>query len=155
MSGKPTLAWFGATGGCAFAAFNLAVKDGYTCYACEFPFHFDLSVVLGRQIFLQLTLNVSNIVVRNPAKLTQMLSERGISSDSLSNLTIIKGTLQDQSAIRDTLAPNGKAVDIIISGIGGNLMFRNCPPGFTLDNPRICEVMQYIKTRSKSKRMTH
>lgn len=111
MANKPTIAWFGATGGCTFGALSLAVKDGYPCYA----------------------------LVRNEAKLREMLATRNISASEHPNLTILTGNLLDEAAIKKALAPKGTMVDIIISGVGGKPTFTTCPPGLKLDNPTICE----------------
>ncbi|MCJ1389662.1 hypothetical protein MMC18_002519 [Xylographa bjoerkii] len=88
---KPTVAYFGATGGCANAALVLALKNSYHCTA----------------------------FVRTPANLTKMLLAKGISQELIdSHLQIIKGDIRDVSTISPALMLNGKIVDMIVSGIG-------------------------------------
>ncbi|KAI9693248.1 MAG: hypothetical protein M1822_005244 [Bathelium mastoideum] len=111
-SNKPTLAFFGATGGCAGSALALALKAGHTVRA----------------------------LARTPAKLTKLLRETyHISESSInSHLTIIEGPIADQNAVRNVLA-NGKLVDIVIFGIGGAPKFNNSLRApFTIDNPHVC-----------------
>lgn len=89
----PTIAFFGATGGCAGYCLASALKAGHKCSA----------------------------LARTPSKLTTSLKEKGVSDSSLQNLTIIQGDAKDISACAKTLsaAPNGAIVDTIVSGIGG------------------------------------
>ncbi|KAL4875482.1 hypothetical protein BJY04DRAFT_224041 [Aspergillus karnatakaensis] len=90
---KPTLAFFGATGGCTLACLAPALQAGYNCIA----------------------------LVRTPAKLTNLLTTRGIPSSTISShLTIIKGSTTDKEAVHRTLFPeNLPPISYIISGVGG------------------------------------
>ncbi|KAL4869406.1 hypothetical protein BDV12DRAFT_168091 [Aspergillus spectabilis] len=90
---KPTLAFFGATGGCTLACLAPALQAGYNCIA----------------------------LVRTPAKLTNLLITRGISPSTLSShLTLIEGSTTDKEAVHRTLYPdNLPPVSMIISGVGG------------------------------------
>ncbi|KAL3475258.1 hypothetical protein BJX99DRAFT_160888 [Aspergillus californicus] len=90
---KPTIAFFGATGGCTIACLAPALEAGYNCIA----------------------------LVRTPAKLTNLLTARGIPPSTLStNLTLIEGSTEDVNAITRTLFPeNLPPVEMIISGVGG------------------------------------
>ncbi|KAL4942069.1 hypothetical protein BDV06DRAFT_235648 [Aspergillus oleicola] len=89
---KPTLAFFGATGGCTLACLIPALKAGYNCVC----------------------------LVRTPAKLTSLLSTRNLDPSALPNLHIISGSTTDLSAIAQTLYPlNLPPVSMILSGVGG------------------------------------
>ncbi|KAJ9636687.1 hypothetical protein H2201_008367 [Coniosporium apollinis] len=114
-STKPTLAFFGATGGCASATLALALKAGYTVTA----------------------------LARTPSKLTTLLtSTHGIPQHVLdSNLTIVEGNIKDIATVKKTLvSKDGRIVDIIVSGIGGTptLQWSLLRP-VTLTDPNICE----------------
>ncbi|MCJ1282208.1 hypothetical protein MMC26_001531 [Xylographa opegraphella] len=88
---KPTVAFFGATGGCANAALALALKNGYHCSA----------------------------FVRTPANLTTMLLAKGVSQELIdSHLQIVKGDIRDMPTIKPALVLNSRIVDIIVSGLG-------------------------------------
>jgi len=88
---KPTVAFFGATGGCVNGALVLALKNGYHCSA----------------------------FVRTPANLVTMLLATGVSQELVdSHLHITKGDIKDVATIAPALMLNGKIVDMIISGIG-------------------------------------
>ncbi|MCJ1249693.1 hypothetical protein MMC30_006919 [Trapelia coarctata] len=88
---KPTVAFFGATGGCTNAALVLALKDGYRCTA----------------------------LARTPSKLTELLISKGISEDTVStNLRITKGDVKDIRTVKDALVLDDIVVDMIVSGIG-------------------------------------
>ncbi len=128
-SDKPTLAFFGATGGCALATLALAIQSNHTCTA----------------------------LMRNPSKLTSLLlSTHNVPQSTISTyLTIIPGDVKDLSAVKKALVvPNTPAlddrentvghdertVDIIISGIGGTsgrLTWNPLRP-ITLTDPTIC-----------------
>ncbi|KAL2866888.1 uncharacterized protein BJX67DRAFT_354280 [Aspergillus lucknowensis] len=96
---KPTLAFFGATGGCTVACLGPALQDGYNCVA----------------------------LARTPKKLTDLLISRGIPQSTIStHLTIIEGSTTDVNAVTRTLFPeNLPQPDMIISGVGGAPDFSN------------------------------
>ncbi|KAL2832457.1 hypothetical protein BDW59DRAFT_105294 [Aspergillus cavernicola] len=90
---KPTLAFFGATGGCTLACLAPALEAGYNCIA----------------------------LVRTPEKLTNLLKTRNIPASTIStHLTLIEGSTTDLDAINRTLFPEDlPPVEMIISGVGG------------------------------------
>ncbi|KAI9715585.1 MAG: hypothetical protein M1812_005889 [Candelaria pacifica] len=111
-SSKPTIAFFGATGGCTNTALTLALQANYHCSA----------------------------LVRTPTKLTAMLEANGITSTTISsNLTITQGDIKDVTTVQKALLPNNTLVDTIIFGVGGTPTFKPNPlrPGIT--DPTICE----------------
>ena len=58
-------------------------------------------------------------VARNPQKLTDLLSRRGVSQPATSKLVILQGNGKDQDAVTKTLIDDsGKVVDKIVFGIG-------------------------------------
>ncbi|ODM16399.1 hypothetical protein SI65_07906 [Aspergillus cristatus] len=71
-------------------------------------------------------------LARSPTKLTNTLAQRGLPQSTIrDNLSIISGTVTDLHASH---------VDIIISGIGGKLLFDGpLKLNPTLDNPTICQ----------------
>lgn len=78
-------------------------------------------------------------MVRTPSKLENLLRDRGVSDTAIaSNLQITAGNVTDAEAVKKTLVRDGANVDIVISGIGGKLLFTN-PLKPTLDNPTICQ----------------
>lgn len=88
---QQTIAFFGATGGCAGSCLALALAAGYDAVA----------------------------LVRTPSKLASQLAARGVSHDVMAkHLTIVEGGVRDIRAVKETLNPNGQVVDKIISGIG-------------------------------------
>jgi NAD(P)H-binding len=121
-----TLAFFGATGGCANTALVLALEAGHSCTA----------------------------LARTPAKLRDMLLANGVSSTAIdSQLRIIKGDAKDEIAVRATIAPSSftasatvdgadtahdysssNTVDTIVSGIGMD------PFSSSVDGATICQV---------------
>lgn len=110
---KPTLAFFGATGGCAGNTLALALKAGYTVHA----------------------------LARTPSKLTKLMSETySIPDTSLNhNLTIIEGSISDSDAVRNVLLIDGTIANTVIFGIGGAPKFNNSlRQPFSLDNPHVC-----------------
>ncbi|GAB1196437.1 hypothetical protein APSETT444_005708 [Aspergillus pseudonomiae] len=111
-AGNPhTVAFFGATGGCTLACLVQALEAGICCSA----------------------------LVRDPAKLQNLLRQRGVSdSVTADKLYIVKGSVTDLDAVQQTLVYNGRPVDIIISGVGGKPIFTN-PLRPRLDNPTICQ----------------
>jgi len=108
---KPTIAFFGATGGCASTALQLSLQAGYDVTA----------------------------LARTPSKLTTLLLSNGVSQALLdSHLSIIEGDVKDESAVREALTVKDKMADIIVSGVGGLPKFTPNPlrPGLT--DPTIC-----------------
>ncbi|KAL3460493.1 hypothetical protein BJX64DRAFT_262813 [Aspergillus heterothallicus] len=99
MDNKPTLSFFGATGGCTIACLAPALTDGYNCVA----------------------------LARTPKKLTDMLTARGIPQSTIqAHLTIIEGSTTDLNAvIRTIFPPNLPPASMIISGVGGTPDFSN------------------------------
>ncbi|KAL4902795.1 hypothetical protein BDW74DRAFT_57593 [Aspergillus multicolor] len=96
---KPTLSFFGATGGCTLACLAPALQAGYNCIA----------------------------LVRSPQKLTDQLKARNILPSTLSaHLTLIEGSTSDLSAIKQTLFPSHiPHPSMILSGVGGRPDFSN------------------------------
>jgi hypothetical protein len=110
-----TIAFFGATGGCANACLAHALMAGHHATA----------------------------LARTPSKLTNaLLRQEGITTEILSTqLSIVQGDGTDISAVKATLLnPDNGIVRAIISGIGGApMMEKSLIPSFTLDNPNITE----------------
>lgn len=108
-----TLAFFGATGGCAGYTLANALNAGYTCTA----------------------------LVRSPEKLTASLEAKKVTAEIIAkHLTIIKGNAYEPADVRKTIAPNDTPVEIIISGIGGApVMQRSIKKPIVLDQPTICQ----------------
>ena len=108
---KPTLAFLGATGDCAGYCLAAALTAGHTCRA----------------------------LARTPSKLINSMKNKGVSEESLRNLTIVQGNVRDKSAVKDDVTSNNKAVDIIVSGIGSapKLQWSIFRP-VTLEDPTIC-----------------
>lgn len=81
-------------------------------------------------------------VARSPSKLLDSLRQRDLSESMIKDhLVIVKGSVTDLDAVRRTIQPGGDdspVVDIIVSGIGGKVLFHN-PLSPTLDNPTICQ----------------
>ncbi|GAD97284.1 conserved hypothetical protein [Paecilomyces variotii No. 5] len=111
-----TIAFFGATGGCANACLTHVLQAGYHAVA----------------------------LARTPSKLTSQLLNQGLSQNTLdTQLRIIQGDATDPAAVRETilLSPT-QLVSQIVSGLGsfpvvsrGSFLL----PHITLDNPTICE----------------
>ncbi|KAF2664111.1 hypothetical protein BT63DRAFT_429649 [Microthyrium microscopicum] len=112
MSMKPTVAFFGATGGCALNTLVHALNAGYPCIA----------------------------FVRTPAKLSKLLTEapHSISQSTIDQyLTIVTGNVTDLASIKQVLV---YAPALVISGVGGTPTIRpNLIRPFGLDQPTICE----------------
>lgn len=86
-----TIAFFGATGGCAGYCLVHCLNAGYTCIA----------------------------LARTPAKLRDSLKQKGVSPSAVDdNLTITEGDIRDAAAVKRTLEHNHQTVDLIVSGIG-------------------------------------
>ncbi|KAI9689649.1 MAG: hypothetical protein M1820_010119 [Bogoriella megaspora] len=110
---KPTVAFFGATGGCSGTALAHTLKAGYIVHA----------------------------LARTPAKLTSLLHDKhGVLTSSLdTHLTIVQGSVSDSQAVRETLSINGSIADIIIFGIGAYPKFNwSLVTPLSMDNPHIC-----------------
>ncbi|PWY96133.1 hypothetical protein BO94DRAFT_529545 [Aspergillus sclerotioniger CBS 115572] len=108
---QPTVAFFGATGGCLNACLALALQAGYHCTA----------------------------LARTPSKLHDLLHQHNVSDSAIEDyLTITQGNVTDIQAVQQTLHHNGRPVDLIISGIGGKPRF-DCVFKPTLDNPTVCQ----------------
>lgn len=108
-----TLAFFGATGGCAGFTLANALKAGYTCTA----------------------------LARSAEKLTASLAAKKVPADTIAkHLTIVQGNAHEPADVRSAIAPNDTPVDIIISGIGGApVMQRSIRKPIILDQPTICQ----------------
>ena len=86
-----SIAFFGATGGSANAALTEALLNGHKCRA----------------------------LARNPNNLTKMLLEQSINQTVLDEkLTIIKGGIYDQEALKATVFDGKDVVRAIVSGLG-------------------------------------
>ncbi|RAK96488.1 uncharacterized protein BO80DRAFT_224638 [Aspergillus ibericus CBS 121593] len=126
MTKKPTLAFFGATGGSTLACLIPALKSGYTC----------------------------NALVRTPNKLLTLLSTHNAPTTNLTiipgsatSLPAVHQTL----LLPSTSTPTPTAVDLIITGIGGTLISNLPNPIPTLDNPTICtDATRTILTAARS-----
>lgn len=78
-------------------------------------------------------------MARNPNKLKDLLTERGVYDSAIANnLTVVQGSVTDANAVKQTLMYKEEPVDIIVNGIGGKLIFDG-PLKPTLDNPTICQ----------------
>ncbi|RMZ79533.1 hypothetical protein DV737_g3372, partial [Chaetothyriales sp. CBS 132003] len=112
-----TIAFIGATGGCANTCLIHALRDGNSCIA----------------------------LARTPDKLRRQLEEQGVPESLIaSRLTIVQGNATQVEDIKKTLVDcSGKLVDTIVSGLGGSpiLHFDWCHPLqiASLDNPAVCE----------------
>ncbi|KAL8698801.1 MAG: hypothetical protein Q9201_006370 [Fulgogasparrea decipioides] len=117
----PTVAFFGATGGCTLAALSYALKSGYHARA----------------------------LARTPSKLVDMLKKRMLSQTLLDEkLVIVQGNAKDPEAAGKVLInDNGQVVDSIVFGIGrstqelagGAPKFTPNPLKPTLDDPHVCQ----------------
>jgi len=118
---NPTVAFFGATGGCTAAALALSLKAGYTCTA----------------------------LARTPPKLIDLLVVKDVPPDVITtNLSVTKGDVRDVEDVKKTLMQNGRLVDIIIFGIGSypKPVFSITTP-FPNADPTICaEALRTIST---------
>lgn len=115
-SRQPKIAFFGATGGCTFAALVHTLRAGIPATA----------------------------LARTPSKLTSLLESQGVDAETISRLlTIVSGNAHDVSAVQTTLTPNGQLVDLIATGLGGTAAFhlnwRHPLQIFTLDDVNVCE----------------
>ncbi|KAL8739122.1 MAG: hypothetical protein Q9181_000151 [Wetmoreana brouardii] len=145
----PTVAFFGATGGCALAALSCALESGYHARAPD----------------------STSEVARTPSKLVDMLKKRMLSQALLDEkLVIIQGNAKDPDAAGKVLIDdNGQVVDSIVFGIGqsnqglagGRPKFTPNPLKPTLDDPHVCQdsiasinrALQGIVTSNQDARM--
>jgi hypothetical protein len=117
MTTKPTIAFFGATGGCAGATLAAALRDGYTCTA----------------------------LARTPNKLRDLLTaEFAIPASVIdAQLSIKSGDVKIVSDVQQALISPSKPsalVDYIVSGIGGYPGFKmSFRTPLTTTDPTICE----------------
>lgn len=87
-----TLAFFGATGGCACSCLARSIRTGYKCSA----------------------------LVRDPTKLAVALEAQGVAAqEHTSLLKVVEGDVRDIDTVTNSLHIDGRLVDKIISGIGG------------------------------------
>ncbi|KAH0292427.1 hypothetical protein M436DRAFT_78948 [Aureobasidium namibiae CBS 147.97] len=105
-----TIAFLGATGGCAGACLIAALKEGYTCRA----------------------------LARTPSKLTTSLSTQGLSETLLANLEIIQGNAKDIDSIKSLLQTPTGIVDTIVFGVGAAPKLRLHIMPVTLDDIEVC-----------------
>jgi hypothetical protein len=115
---QPTLAFFGATGGCANAVLVHALRNGYKCVA----------------------------LVRTPSKLRQLLLDQKITEEILSSqLIITSGNAIDKETVKSTLTAGGPGTlpRTIITGLGAAPKVGWTPSKpftfFTIDQPSICQ----------------
>lgn len=94
---KPTLAFFGATGGCTSAALLHALNAEYSC----------------------------TVLARTPQKLHDLLTTRGASAATLERLHVVKGDIRDAAAVKSALCSGERPVDIIICGVGMDIMAKH------------------------------
>lgn len=86
-----TVAFLGATGGCANACLALTLQHGHCATA----------------------------LARSREKLIQQLQDRGFSQSAIEErLKIVVGDVKDMTKVREVLSNEAKSVDTIISGIG-------------------------------------
>ncbi|KAF9104693.1 hypothetical protein BGX29_001446 [Mortierella sp. GBA35] len=114
------IVFFGATGGCTNACLVHTLNAGYHATA----------------------------LARTPSKLTDMLLAQGVSQSIIdAQLTIVKGDIADNSAIKNVLTNNNhitangsvQLASQIISGIGGTPQMQwSLSRPVTIDNPEIC-----------------
>lgn len=115
---QPTLAFFGATGGCTNAVLVHALRNGYRCVA----------------------------LVRTPSKLRQQLLDQKISEGTLSSqLLIITGNAVDKNNVKAALTAGGPNTlpSTIITGLGAAPKVGWTPSKpltfFSIDQPSICQ----------------
>jgi nucleoside-diphosphate-sugar epimerase len=105
-----TIAFLGATGGCAGACLIAALKDGYTCRA----------------------------LVRTPSKLNTFLETQGLSEPLFKNLEVIQGNAKDSVAVKTLLQTSTGIVDTIVFGVGAAPKLRLHIMPVTLDDVEVC-----------------
>ncbi|GAB7356467.1 hypothetical protein MBLNU459_g7231t1 [Dothideomycetes sp. NU459] len=111
--GVPTIAFLGATGGCAGYCLAAALENGnFNCRA----------------------------LVRKPEKLHKSLHAKGISEQvSNSHLTMIKGNAKDVNALKQLLVADGDVVDVVVFAVGAALKFQASIMPVTIDDKTVCE----------------
>ncbi|KAI5245720.1 hypothetical protein E4T43_03026 [Aureobasidium subglaciale] len=106
-----TIAFLGATGGCARACLIAALKDGHTCRA----------------------------LARTPSKLTAALKSQDMPDTTFAGLEIIEGNAKDISSVKSLLQiPAGGIVDTIVFGVGAAPKLRLHIMPITLDDSNVC-----------------
>lgn len=106
-----TIAFLGATGGCAGTCLVAALKEGYACRA----------------------------LARTPSKLSTSLASQGLSESLLANLEIIPGNAKDVNSIKSLLqTPTGDIADTIVFGVGAAPKLRLHIMPVTLDDVEVC-----------------
>lgn len=105
-----TIAFLGATGGCAGACLIASLKEGYTCRA----------------------------LVRTPSKLTTSLGTQGLPQSLLTNLEIIQGNAKDIESVKTLLQTPTGIVDTIVFGVGAAPKLRLHIMPVTLDDIEVC-----------------
>jgi nucleoside-diphosphate-sugar epimerase len=105
-----SIAFLGATGGCAGTCLIAALKDGYTCRA----------------------------LVRTPSKLTTFLNTQGLPESLLANLEIIQGNAKDSNSVKTLLQTSTGIVDTIVFGVGAAPKLRLHIMPLTLDDIEVC-----------------
>jgi nucleoside-diphosphate-sugar epimerase len=105
-----TIAFLGATGGCAGACLIASLKEGYTCRA----------------------------LARTPSKLTTSLETQGLSESLLANLEIIQGNAKDVESVKTLLQTPTGIVDTIVFGVGAAPKLRLHIMPVTLDDIEVC-----------------
>jgi len=111
---KPTVAFFGATGGCAANTLALALKAGYTATA----------------------------LARTPSKLRKLLEEiHGVASATIdAQLTLIEGNVKDIAAVKQAFVHSNRIVDTILFGVGSAPKFQpSITSPITLQDKTVCE----------------
>ncbi|ORZ35317.1 hypothetical protein BCR44DRAFT_330623 [Catenaria anguillulae PL171] len=108
-----SVAFFGATGGSTLAALFHSLSANFSC----------------------------SVLVRTPAKLTDLLASKYSYHADTSNLRIIQGNAKDIANVTSTLVDpaTGHLPDVIVFGIGGVPVFTPNPFRPTLDDPHVCE----------------
>lgn len=114
----------GATGGSTLNFLIRALQEGHKVSARKFS----LPTCLQTQL--------TNPVARTSKKLTNLLKENKVSDSLLANLTIIQGNSKSEADVAKALQLNGQVVDLVVSGIGAVLKFKNLMP--TIEDPTIC-----------------
>ncbi|KAK0099673.1 hypothetical protein ONS95_013434 [Cadophora gregata] len=116
-SSKPTIACFGATGGCVATSLACALKSGYNCTA----------------------------LARTPDELHNLLiNEHGIPLETITRyLNVHQGNVKSPTDVRSVLInpiDHTLLVDIIVSGVGAYPTFQwSIKRPFPLTDPNICE----------------
>jgi len=122
----PSVALFGATGGCLLATLTRLLTSPTT--STQLPQHI-------------------SVLVRSASKLRGQLDSRGVAAEVLSDparLRIVEGdALTDREKVVETITlpkggGSGRFVDVILSGIGAYPHAKLLPPFLALDNPTLC-----------------